>query len=102
MGLIPKPHQPGKFRLIADLSTPVGKSVNDGISRDYCSLKYASVDDAVFMARALGRGAKLVKIDLKDAYRLIQVHPDDYHLLGVVWDGHTFIDRALPWPTLCT
>ncbi len=30
-GVIPKPHQPGKWRLIVDLSRPVGASVNDGI-----------------------------------------------------------------------
>ena len=30
-GVIPKPHHPGKWRLIVDLSHPKGKSVNDGI-----------------------------------------------------------------------
>ena len=97
IGLIPKPHQPNKFLLIADLSTPRGKSVNDGISGDRCSLKHASVYDAVAMIQALGRGTRLVKIDLKDAYRLVPVHPDDYHLLGVFWQGHTYIDLALPF-----
>ena len=36
IGLIPKPHQPGKFRLIVDLSAPVGSSVSDGIALDLC------------------------------------------------------------------
>ncbi len=31
MGLVPKPHQPNKFRLIVDLSSPSNKSVNDRI-----------------------------------------------------------------------
>lgn len=31
IGVIPKKHQPGKFRLIVDLSSPRGKSVNDRI-----------------------------------------------------------------------
>ena len=30
-GVIPKPHQPGKWRLITDLSYPEGSSVSDGI-----------------------------------------------------------------------
>ena len=94
MGL---PHQNDKFRLIVDLSSPAGKSVNDGISSHLCSLKYASVDDAVAMVKTLRRGTKLVKMDLKDAYRIIPVHPDDYHLLGVSWQGHTYVDRALPF-----
>ena len=29
IGLIPKPHQPGKWRLIVDLSSPAGASVNE-------------------------------------------------------------------------
>ena len=87
VGLVPKPHQQGKFRLIVDLSSPAGRSVNDGISSDLCSLRYASVDDAVAMVQALGQGTQLVKIDLKDAYRIVPVHPDDYHLLGITWDG---------------
>ena len=36
-GVIPKA-VPGKRRLIVDLSSPQGKSVNDGISKDLCSL----------------------------------------------------------------
>lgn len=97
MGLIPKPHQANKFRLIVDLSSPRGKSVNDGISSDHCSLQYASIDNAVTIIQTLGRGTMQVKIDLKDAYRLIPVHPDDYHLLGIGWDGYTYVDRALPF-----
>ena len=97
MGLVPKPHQPNKFRLIVDLSSPSHNSVNDGIPSELCSLKYVSIDDAVARAQALGRGTLLVKIDLKDAYRIVPVHPDDYHLLGVSWEGHTYVDRALPF-----
>ena len=25
------------------------------------------------------------------------MHPDDYHLLGITWNGHTYLDRALPF-----
>ena len=35
-GVIPKSHQPGKWRLIVDLSYPEGKSLSDGISSDLC------------------------------------------------------------------
>ena len=75
LGLVPKSHQPNKFCLIVDLSSPVGRSVNDGIPSEPCSLKYASVDDAVSIVKALGKGSLLVKDDLKDAYRMIPVHP---------------------------
>ena len=33
--------QTGKWRLIVDLSHPRGHSINDGISKPLCSLKYA-------------------------------------------------------------
>ena len=62
-----------------DLSDPAGHSVNDGISSDMCSLKYASIDDAVEIIRSLGRDTSMVKLDLKDANRIVPVHPHDFH-----------------------
>ena len=97
LGLVPKAHQPNKWRMICDHSSPYGGSVNDGISPDLCSLCYAKVDDAVNVIRHLSRGTQLVKLDLKDAYRIVPVHPADYHLLGVKWRGNTYVDRALPF-----
>ncbi len=46
-GVIPKKGQPGRWRLITDLSYPPHKSVNDGISRELCAMHYVSVDTAV-------------------------------------------------------
>ena len=68
-----------KFHLIVDLSHPAGASVNDWISPTLCSLHYASVDEAVSIIKQLGRGTQLVKLDIKDACRIIPVHPADYH-----------------------
>ena len=39
-GVIPKSGQPGKWRLIVDLSSPRGASVNAGIEAELCSLHY--------------------------------------------------------------
>ena len=97
LGLVPKAHQHNRWRLICDLSSPHGGSVNDGISPELCSLQYARVDDAVTIIQQLGRGTQLVKLDLKDAYRIVPVHPADYHLLGITWRGNTYVDRALPF-----
>ena len=96
LGLVPKPHS-DKWRLIVNLSSPEGYSVNDGICPDLTSVVYASVDNAVEIIRHLGLGTELVKIDLKDAYRVIPVHPQDHHLLGTQWCGDTFVDRSLPF-----
>ena len=97
LGVIPKPHQPGKWRMITDLSSPKGGSVNDGIDPCLCSLSYASVEDAVRRIVALGRGAELAKFDIESAYRLVPVHPQDRPLLGITWKGQTYVDGALPF-----
>ena len=55
-GIIPKASQPDKRRLIVDLSSPKGHSVNDGIPPELCSLSYASVDQAVEKILKLGQG----------------------------------------------
>ena len=96
-GIIPKPHQPGKWRLITDLSHPRSASVNDGIDPQYCSLSYVSVDDAVRAIWRLGVGTVLAKFDLESAYRQIPVHPQDHRLLGVMWGGQHYVDGALPF-----
>ena len=75
--------------MIVDLSSPKSTSVNDRISAELCSMKYASLNDAVKLIRQLGQGAQLVKMDLKDAYRMIPVHPEDQHLLAISWEGRT-------------
>ena len=97
IGIIPKPLQPGKFRLIVDLSSPVGGSVNDGIDRNLCSLQYVSVDQAARLVAACGKGALMAKTDLCSAYRQVPVHRDNQHLLGIEWRGQTYIDKALPF-----
>lgn len=97
MGVVPKGHVLGKWRLITDLSFPEGASVNDGISRDLYSLKYTSVEAVATAARKLGAGALLAKLDIKSAYRLVPVHPDDRHLLGIQFEGACYVDGALPF-----
>ena len=97
LGLVPKGHVAGQWRLIVDLSSPARCSVNDGISKDLCSLHYASLDEALDLIRALGPGTQLVKMDLKEAYRVVPVHPNDHHLLGVSWEGAVYVDRSLPF-----
>ena len=66
MGPVPKSHS-DKWRLVVNLSSPHGQSVNDGISLDLCSLRYASVDNAVDIITNLGRSTELVKLDLYNA-----------------------------------
>ena len=95
-GLIPK-KAPGEWRLIVDLSSPEGRSVNDGVYEQWCTLKYVSIEDALQLIISLGRGSLLAKIDIKKAYRNIPVAPADRLLLGMVWEGQLYIDATLPF-----
>ena len=38
----------------------------------------------------------MAKMDIKQAYRNIPVHPEDQPLLGVKWMGEVLIDKARP------
>ena len=96
-GVIPKGHTPGKWRLIVDLSSPSGCSVNDGIFPDLCSLSYINVDDIGRVVASLGRGTLLAKVDLKSAYRIVPIHPEDRPLLGMQWKGGLYVDTCLPF-----
>ena len=96
-GVILKNHQPGKWCMIVDLSHPKGKSVNDGISSELCSLQYTSVDEALRIIGGFGKGTQLAKFDLRSAYRIVPVHPTDRMLLGMLWSDCLYIDTALPF-----
>ena len=96
-GVIPKKGKPGRWRLIVNLSAPEGSSVNDGIDRELSSVAYTSVDDVVRRVLELGEGALLAKADVKAAYRNVPVHPRDRWLLGMKWEGVTFVDGTLPF-----
>ena len=96
-GVIPKKQKPNKWRLIVDLSSPRGRSVNDAIPKELCSIAYTSLDDAVALIQAAGSGCLLAKADLQEAYRAVPVHPSDQRLLAVRWKGSTFVDRVLPF-----
>ena len=97
LGVIPKKSKPNKWRLILDLSSPSGHSVNEGIAKELASLSYVSVDEVVLRVLLLGRGAFMAKMDIKQAYRNIPVHPTDRYLLGMKWEERTFVDTTLPF-----
>lgn len=96
-GVIPKKYKPGKWRLIFNLSAPHNHSVNDGILKELCSFSYVSVDDVVSSILLMGRGTLMAKLDIKEAYRMVPVHPEDRLLLGMKWKDQTYIDKTLPF-----
>ena len=79
-----------------DLSFPHGKSVKDGLDADMASLSYIKVEVATRAAQ-MGRESLLAEFDIEEAYRIVPVHPDNKHLLGIVWNNQLYIDAALPF-----
>ena len=93
LGAAPKPD--GSVRLILDLSSPRGDSVNDGISQEDFACTYSRFDDATSIVLHLGRGAYLGKIDIKHAFRICPVAPEQWYLLCFRWLGQFFTDTRL-------
>ena len=89
IGLIPKPHQPGKWRMIVDLSFPYNDGVNADISEELSSI----ASEWMTQLHAFV-GTQMVKLDLQSAYRIIPIHPQDQHLLEIKWEDKVYVDRA--------
>ena len=79
IGVVPKKN---KWRMITHLSAPAGNSINDFISKEDFSLHYTSIDNAVKILLSLGKGARMAKVDLKSAFRMVPVREDRYKVEG--------------------
>lgn len=93
--VIPKRNSNGWW-LVLDLSSPEGWSMNNGINPDLCSLSHVTIDDAARAIMESSPGSKLAKIDIKGAYRIVLVHPEDRPLLGMIWGEGLYVDAVLP------
>jgi hypothetical protein len=89
--------QPGQFRVIHHLSYPHGNSINSGIARENATIHYATVPQATGKIIKIGKGSFLAKTDIKSAFRIVPVHPKDYHLLGMKWRDKYLYDMVLPF-----
>ena len=88
----------GKARVILDLSAPHGDAVNELINPDECRVKYASLDELAQLIFAHGgAGTRVFKADVRAAFKLIPVRPDQHAALGFCWAGHFYYQTALPF-----
>ena len=71
-------------------------SVNSHIDPFYSAVSYEDLDHCISIVLALGKGTLVVKANLKDAFRIIPIHPEVYNLLGFTWGGKYYYDRCLP------
>ena len=63
IGLVPK-RKAGEYRLIHHLSYPQNYSINDGISEENVSVKYATVENAIELIKKLSPASFMAKTDI--------------------------------------
>lgn len=89
----------GKKRLIIDLSAPHNNeyvpSINSLIPLPNFSLFYASVDNAIQFIKTAGKGTWLGKANIVNAFKIMPLHPSQWHLFGVRWRGKLFFSVRL-------
>lgn len=93
---------PGKRRIIVDLSFPRGDNVNAYVQKNlvfgqYWDHRLPTVQDAVAAIERMGFRTLLATIDIERAYRNIPVCPLDFPLLGIRVGNKTYIDVAMPF-----
>ena len=87
----------GKFRLIRNLSWPYDEtSINGGIEDEHKSVSCSSVAQAIKLVMQKPKDSVTRKTDIKDALKIIPVHPDEYHKLGLKFGGKYYYDVTLP------
>ena len=87
----------GSVRLILDLSSPRGMSINENIDQSDFSCQYMRFDEAIQAVQAQGRGCFMSKLDIRHAFRLCPVRPSQWCLLSYRWQGMFFVDTVLPF-----
>ena len=75
----------GSCRLIMDLSQPKGLSINEGILKEDFTVQYSHFDVATKLLWEIGSHCLMSKVDIKHAFRLLPVSPEDWKLLGYFW-----------------
>ena len=55
--------------------------------------------NSIFTLNIIGwcQSALLAKMNVKQTYRDIPVHPEDRALLGMKWQGRAYADKVLPF-----
>lgn len=94
IGLVEKKVK-GEYRMIHHLSFPRGQSVNDHIPPDKKHTRYATIEDAIALVRNVCKLAFMSKTDVKKAFRILPLHPNERHLFVFRWNDEYYVDLAV-------
>ncbi len=70
--------------------------MNHNITKANKTVHYPTVAEVIEVIRIFGKGCFLAKSDISEAFRLLPLHPDIYHLMGFKWEGLYYYDLYLP------
>ncbi len=88
---------PDQYRLLHNLSYPYDKnSINYNIPKKEATVQYERISDAVELIRKFGRKCYMAKSDIPEAFRLLTLNPDIYHLMRFTWEEMWYYDKSLP------
>ena len=90
LGVVPK--KDGTWRLIMDLSSPHGSSINDYISKEDLTLHYVTFDQAPSLVECHRKDSLMAKLNFKHAFQLCPVFADNRELLGIHWQDNFYIN----------
>ena len=103
IGLVPK-DKGLKKRLIFYLSYPkMGESVNSGIPKELCRVKYPDFEDAVKLCIREGVNCSVAKSDMSSVFRHVPMKKDQWFLLvmkathPLTNQTYYFVDKCLPF-----
>ena len=94
IGLVAK--KPSGWRMIQHLSFPLGNNVNSYIDPELATVQYTSFDKVLSTINEIGMGAELARMDIRSAFRLLILHPDEYELFGFHFKNQFYFDKCLP------
>ena len=98
LGLVPKtildPKNPDSYRMITDLCC---SGINAQIDQDLSWVQYTKFDAIIQTCLKKQAGCYLAKTDIKSAFRIVPVHPDDWVHLGARCRSFYFMDKCLPF-----
>lgn len=92
------PESGNRWRRIHHLSYPRGggyPSVNDRVY-GHKELKLTSFNEVTQALLKLGPSTRLLKLDIRAAYRLIMLRPDTWHFFGMRWEKSLLSGRLPP------
>ena len=97
----PKPGADSR-RVIVDLSWPKMGSINHNVASDIYmgtpfKLKFPTIDDIVNRIISFKGKCLLYKVDIRRAFRILKLDPQDIAFTGLQWQGKFYVDTSIPF-----